>query len=226
VHAFQPELCLRIHFYTGWQFFLFLLCPLCFGYDWRGQRFSRFPNTNSNGNGNSNAHGDAYANAHGDAYANAHGDAYANAHGDAYANTYAHAYTITDADTYAISHADSNATTHAHADALHGQMYTDAEAASDSSAASHGASQSHATRSDSSYVHSHACCALDRATACVLPAWLLNPSPPDEKDGRSESRSDFRALCSASLPCVLHRAMLLTPKVRSGPSQWSKPRQA
>ena len=183
-------------------------------------------NCNPNGNGDTNCHPDSNSNGNGNS--NAHGDAYANAHGDAYANTYAHAYTITDADTYAISHADSNATTHAHADALHGQMYTDAEAASDSTAASHGASQSHATRSDSSYVqsHSHAFCPLDRATACVLPAWLLNPSPPDEKDGRSESRSDFRALCSASLPCVLHRAMLLTPKVRSGPSQWSKPRQA
>jgi hypothetical protein len=129
---------------------------------------------------------DTYANAyaHGNAYPDTY--AYAYAHRNAYPDTYAYAYAITYADSKPYAHADANA--------LHGQMYTDAEAASDSSAASHGASQSHATRSDSSYVHSHACCALDRATACVLPAWLLNPSSPDEKDGRSQSRSDFRAL--------------------------------
>ena len=184
MRGFQHGLRLRIHFYAGWQFFLFLLCSLLFGYDWRGQRFSRFPNANSNSNG------DAYAHAHADAYPNAHAD------GDAHPNTYAHAYPITDAHAYPITDADTYANTDAqcHTDTVHGKMFADAEAASDSSAASHGAGQSHATRSDSSYVHSHACCALDRATACVLPAWLLNPSPPDEKDGSSESRSDFRAL--------------------------------
>jgi len=142
---------------------------LRFWYDWRGQRFSRFPNANS------------IANAHGDAYANAYAD------GDAHPNTYAHAYPITHADTYANTDAQCHCNTNR-------KSIADTEAASDSSAAFHGASQSHATRSDSSYFHSHAFCALDRATACVLPAWLLNPSPPDEKDGRSESRSDFRAL--------------------------------
>jgi hypothetical protein len=61
VRDFQPGLCLRIHFYTGWQFFLFLLCPLHLGYDWRGQRFGQFPNANSNSNSNST---NGYSNRH------------------------------------------------------------------------------------------------------------------------------------------------------------------
>jgi len=68
VRAFQPGLCLPIHFYTGWQFFLFLLFPLRLGYDWRGQRCGRFPNANSNGD--SNCHSNRYRNGYSDSHRN------------------------------------------------------------------------------------------------------------------------------------------------------------
>ena len=58
--TFQRRLCLRIHFYTGWQFFLFLLCPLRHRYDWRRQRFSRFPDAESNTNGDGDGDVDGY----------------------------------------------------------------------------------------------------------------------------------------------------------------------
>ena len=37
MHDFRPGLCLRIHFYAGWHFFLSLLCPLRLGHDRHGQ---------------------------------------------------------------------------------------------------------------------------------------------------------------------------------------------
>jgi hypothetical protein len=50
-------------------------------------------------------------------------------------NTYAHAYAITYAD--GDAHADSHTYAHGHTDAVHWKMFTDAEAGSDSGAASH-----------------------------------------------------------------------------------------
>ena len=75
---FEPGLCLRIHFYTGWQFFLFLLCPLRLRYDWRCQRFSRFPNANTNSNFHTNCNRNANrdGNCHSDDNSKCHG--YAN----------------------------------------------------------------------------------------------------------------------------------------------------
>jgi len=71
VRAFQRTHCLPIHFYTGWQFFLFLLFPLRLGYDWRGQRCGRFPNANTNSNGDSNGY--RYANCHRYSYSHRYG---------------------------------------------------------------------------------------------------------------------------------------------------------
>jgi hypothetical protein len=86
VRAFQPELCLRIHFYTGWQFFLFLLCALRFGNDWRGQRCSRFPNPN----GNSHIDGSCHGNRHSNCYRNAtwHTNGYSYCHRRCVADPY------------------------------------------------------------------------------------------------------------------------------------------
>lgn len=91
MRAFQPGLCLRIHFYTGWQFFLFLLCPLRLRYDWRCQRFSRFPDANTNGNAYSysysdrNTNSDSNGNTH--SYANRNPKRYTQAYSDAPAQT-------------------------------------------------------------------------------------------------------------------------------------------
>jgi hypothetical protein len=103
VRAFQRKLCLRIHFYTGWQFFLFLLCALRLRYDWRCQRFSRFPDANTNSNrdtygnchANSNSNGDGYGNsdcnrnldAKWDANCHCNADRYTSPQNSTYANT-------------------------------------------------------------------------------------------------------------------------------------------
>jgi hypothetical protein len=88
VRAFQRKLCLRIHFYTGWQFFLFLLCPLRHRHDWRCQRFSRFPdaNTNSNGHAHRYCHSnrDGYAKCDSNRNVGAKWDANSNCNGDRY----------------------------------------------------------------------------------------------------------------------------------------------
>ena len=72
MHDFQHTLCISSHFCTGWQFFLFLLYPLQYWYDWRRQRFSQFPNanTNSDGYGYCNRHGNGYCNCHSNGYGN------------------------------------------------------------------------------------------------------------------------------------------------------------
>jgi hypothetical protein len=69
VRDFRPRLCFRVHFYNGWQFFLSLLCPLHFGYDRRCQRFSRFPDANTNSN--CDAHGCSHANSDSNGYSHA-----------------------------------------------------------------------------------------------------------------------------------------------------------
>jgi hypothetical protein len=95
VRAFQPRLCLRIHFYTGWQFFLLLLCPLRIGYDGQCQRFSRFPdantyrdadrNSDSNSYGNANSYSNCYCDTDSNAYCNCHSNGYTNRNSKRYA---------------------------------------------------------------------------------------------------------------------------------------------
>jgi hypothetical protein len=99
VHDFQPRLCVPIHFYTGWQFFLFLLCALRFRYDGRGQRFSRLPNADTDGhtNRNTNGHTSRNTNGHSDAnwdtnsfskcHFHCNTDGYINSQNSIYANT-------------------------------------------------------------------------------------------------------------------------------------------
>jgi hypothetical protein len=74
VHDFQHGVCLRIHFYNGWQFFLLLLCTLHFRYDRRCQRFSCFADTDANGYASAklNAHGHTKAYRHTHTYTYTH----------------------------------------------------------------------------------------------------------------------------------------------------------
>ena len=84
-----------------------------------------------------------YADIHADIHTYTDGYAYADGHTCGDSHTYADGHTCGDGYTYADSNTDANG----HTDAVHGKMFTDAEAGSDSSAASH------ATRSDSCHVH-------------------------------------------------------------------------
>jgi len=95
VRAFQPRLCLRIHFYTGWQFFLFLLCPLRHRYDWCRQRFSRFADANTNGNRDSNRNANCYGDgsSNRNAYCDTDSNAYCHSNTNAYTNGNAEHYT-------------------------------------------------------------------------------------------------------------------------------------
>jgi len=79
VRDFQHKLRLPIHFYTGWEFFLFLLCPLRFRYDWRCQRFSRFPDAHTNSNGHTNSH--SYRNRNANWDTNSYSECHRNANG-------------------------------------------------------------------------------------------------------------------------------------------------
>jgi hypothetical protein len=78
------------------------------------------------------------------AYANIYTHAYPDIYADAYTNVYADVHANSNGHPYAHSHADTNG----HTDAVHRKMFTNAEAGSDSGAASH------ATASDSWHVHS------------------------------------------------------------------------
>ena len=111
MRAFQRKLCLRIHFYTGWQFFLFLLCPLRHRYDWRGQRFSRFPDANTNGNGhsnrNANCYGDGSSNRDANCGTHSYGDRNSNWDTNSYSNCHCNGdrYTSPQSTVYANSSA-------------------------------------------------------------------------------------------------------------------------
>jgi hypothetical protein len=100
--------------------------------------------TNADAHAHTNAYGDTYTHIYTDAspvgYPNSH--AYANGHGNRH--TYANGHSYGDGHAYADGFTDG----YSYADALHGKMYADAEAGSDSGAASH------ATASDSCDVHS------------------------------------------------------------------------
>jgi hypothetical protein len=96
MRAFQRKLCLRIHFYTGWQFFLFLLCPLRYRYDWRCQRFSRFPDAHSDSNGHSNRN----RNANWDTNSYSNGDSNCNRNAEWDANSYSKCHGHCNADPY------------------------------------------------------------------------------------------------------------------------------
>jgi hypothetical protein len=113
MRAFQSGLCLPIHFYTGWQFFVFLLCALRLRYDWRGQRFSRFPDANPDSNGHSNRNRNANWDSDSDSYSNCHchGDWYTNSHSKCHCHCNADRYTGSQNSTYAITAAspDSSA---------------------------------------------------------------------------------------------------------------------
>ena len=88
-----------------------------------------------------------YRDADANSYANADANSYANADPNSYGDADANSHTCGDGHTYADSYADG------HTDAVHWKMFTDAEAGSDSGAASH------ATRSHSwfhSYTERHA----------------------------------------------------------------------
>jgi hypothetical protein len=85
-----------------------------------------------------------HANSHGHTYADTNSHPYAHSHTDTNGYPYAHSHTDTNGHPYAHSHADTNG----HTDAVHRKMFTNAEAGSDSGAASH------ATASDSWHVHS------------------------------------------------------------------------
>jgi hypothetical protein len=85
--------------------------------------------------------GHTYADSHTDGHTCGDGHTYTDSHTDGH--TYADSHTDAYGHTYADSHTDANG----HTDAVHRKMFTDAEAGSDSGAASH------ATRSDSCHVH-------------------------------------------------------------------------
>jgi hypothetical protein len=118
------------------------------------------PLADTYGDGHTYAHvhtcadSNAYANGHSDGdrhtYANGHSDgnrhAYANGYSDAHCHTYANGHSDGNRHTHADGHSDGNG----HTDAVHGKMWTDAEAASDSSAAPH------ATRGGSCHCRSYA----------------------------------------------------------------------
>jgi len=130
---------------------VFLRPALRFRNDRDGDGVDSDPNTyrdadaNSYANADANSYANADPNSYGDADANSHtcgdGHTYADGHtcGDGYA--YADGHTCADGHTYADSHTDCPC--QCYTDAVHWKMFTDAEAASDSGAASH------ATRSDS-----------------------------------------------------------------------------
>ena len=104
---FQPRLCLRIHFYTGRQFFLFLLCPLRHRYDWRGQCFSRFPDANSNRNANGDGSGNRDANCGTHSYGDGNSDRNSNWDTNSYSNCHCNGdrYTSPQSTVYANSSA-------------------------------------------------------------------------------------------------------------------------
>jgi hypothetical protein len=52
-------------------------------YDWRSQRFSRFPNAHTDSNGHRNRHSYAYGNGYSDSYSNGYRDGYCNCDGNA-----------------------------------------------------------------------------------------------------------------------------------------------
>jgi hypothetical protein len=82
---FRRRFCLPIHFYTSWQFFLFLLYPLQFRYDWHGPRFSSNANTDSHGHPDSNGYGETYGNTYSNS--NSHSNGYCNSGADTNART-------------------------------------------------------------------------------------------------------------------------------------------
>src|SRR5205823_9686700 len=104
-----PGLCLRIHFYTGWQFSLFLLCPLRHRYDWRCQRFSRFPDANSNRNANGDGSGNRDANCGTHSYGDGNSDRNSNWDTNSYSNCHCNGdrYTSPQRTVYATSSASS-----------------------------------------------------------------------------------------------------------------------
>ena len=101
MHDFQPRLCLRIHFYNGWQFFLFLLCPLRFRYDRRCQRFSRFTDANTNSNCDAHGYSHANSNSNGDGHAKCDSNRNVDAKWNANSNCNADRYTTPRSATYA-----------------------------------------------------------------------------------------------------------------------------
>jgi len=101
----------------------------------------------------SHTYADGHADFHtyADSYADSHTYTDGYAHGHTYADSYAHGHTYADCNSYADGHTHAHGHTNANGntDAVHGKMCTDAEAGSESRAASH------ATRGDSWHVHSH-----------------------------------------------------------------------
>jgi hypothetical protein len=111
MRAFQPGVCLRIHFYTGWQFFVFLLCALRLRYDWRGQCFSRFPDANTDSDGHSNRNRNANWDSNSYSNCHCHGDWYTDSHSKCHCHCNADRYTGPQNSTYATAAAspDSSA---------------------------------------------------------------------------------------------------------------------
>jgi hypothetical protein len=113
-----------------------------------------YPDSHAYANSYTHSYPDIYANlnAYANSYAHASAISYPDSH--AYANICAHAYPDIYADAYANvyanlnAHANGIAHTNAYDDALHGKMYADAKAGSDSGAASH------TTPGDSCHAHS------------------------------------------------------------------------
>ena len=106
------------------------------------------------GDGNAYANSDSYSHTYTDSHAigythtDSHAIGYTHSHSHAGGHTYAYSYRYSYA--YANSHIDAygHIDAHGHTDAMHGKMFTDAEATSDSPAASH------ARRGDSCHAYS------------------------------------------------------------------------
>jgi hypothetical protein len=106
-------------------------------------------------------YGHTYAHRHSDGDGHTYADSHANrcTHSHGHANGYTHTDSYRYSCAYANSHIDGHGHTYtdsftdadSHPDAMHGKMFTDAEAASDSRAACH------ATRSDSCHAYSPPC---------------------------------------------------------------------
>lgn len=150
----QPGLYVRSHLQHGRIVSLFLRRALLSRNDRYGHGCESVANTNGDTHAHTCADGDTYAHIYTDASSISYPDsnAYAHIYARAYPDIYADAYANVHADVYANgninAYADSVAYTNAYGDAMHGKVYADAEAGSDSGAASH------ATASDSCHVHS------------------------------------------------------------------------
>ena len=152
----QPGGYLRSHLQLSRIVSLYLRSALLFRNDRHGHGGKSITYTNADGDTYAHIYTDAspisYPDSH--AYANSYARAYPDIYTHAYANSYTHPYPNIYADAYANVYANFNAyangiaDTNAYADALHGKMYADAKAGSDSGAASH------TTPRDSFHAHS------------------------------------------------------------------------